>query len=389
MSDTAQATIIDRHDGARIWLVGTAHVSKQSVLDVRDVIADVQPDVVCLELDDARYEALTDPSRWRKLDIFAVIREGKTLMLLANLAVGAYQRRIGKELGVMPGSELLAGDTAAREIGARVELVDRNIHITLRRVWAAIPWWRKMSVLGAIVEGLVSREEISAADIEGLKDDEKLGDMMVEFARVLPEVTEPLISERDRYMASRLHEVAGERIVAVVGAAHVPGMKACFGQPTDRAALDEEPRRSPVMRALKWAIPAVILSAFAIGWHQGAGQTLEQMVFAWIIPNSVAAGLLTAIAGGKPLSVITSLFSSPISSLNPLLGTAMIVGPVEAWLRKPTVADCEAINEDVQSLAGIYRNPFTRVLLVAVMANLGSALGAWIGATWVVSLLAG
>jgi len=388
VSDSGPATIIERADGSRVWLIGTAHVSKQSVEDVRSVIADVEPDVVCLELCAARHEALTDPSRWQKLDIFQVIRQGKTLMLLANLAVGAYQRKIGKELGVMPGAELLAGDEAARAIGAHVELVDRNIHTTLRRVWASIPWWRRFAVLGAILEGLLTREEISSEDIEALKDEGQLGDMMTEFARVLPEVAEPLISERDRYMASKIDETSGERVVAVVGAAHVPGMKRWFGRPVDREELDAQPRKSPVATMLKWAIPALILSAFAFGWQKGQAQTLEQMVFAWIIPNSLAAGLLTAIAGGKALSVVTSLFSSPISSLNPLLGTAMIVGPVEAWLRKPTVQDCERINEDVQSLGGIYRNPFTRVLLVAVMANFGSAIGAWIGATWVVSLLA-
>ena len=376
-----------KRPGGDLWLIGTAHVSQKSVEDVRALIAEVKPDVVCLELDEARYEALTDPSRWRKLDIFQVIRQGKTLMLLANLAIGAYQRRIGKELGVMPGAELLAGHEMAQQVGARVELVDRNIQTTLRRVWARIPWWRKMAVLGAIMESLISREEISAQDIENLKKEGHLGDMMSEFARVLPEVTEPLIDERDRYMASRIDEVQGERVVAVVGAAHVPGMKGYFGKPIDREALDQQPQRSKVVGALKWVIPVLILGAFAFGWQKGQAQTVEQMIWAWIVPNSVAAGLLTALAGGKPLSVITSLFSSPISSLNPLLGTAMIVGPVEAWLRKPTVEDCERINDDVQSLKGIYTNPFTRVLLVSVMANLGSALGAWIGATWVVSVL--
>ncbi len=386
MTALEAATKIE-HDGRTFWLVGTAHVSAKSVADVREVIAAVEPDTVCLELCPARYEALTDPSRWRKLDIFQVIRQGKTLLLLANLAIGAYQRRIGKELGVTPGSELLAGDEAAKAIGARVELVDRDIHTTLRRTWSRIPFWRKLGVFGAILESLVSREQISAEDIESLKDDGQLGDMMSEFARIMPEVTGPLIDERDQYMASGIEAVEGERIVAVVGAAHVPGMKRYFGQQIDRKPLEEKPAPSPVVGMLKWIIPAVILAAFAFGWTQGPTGTLEQMILAWIVPNSVAAGLLTAIAGGKPLSVVTSLFSSPISSLNPLLGTAMIVGPVEAWLRKPTVEDCERINDDVQSLRGIYRNPFTRVLLVAVMANLGSALGAWIGASWVVCLL--
>lgn len=389
MAGKADEFRIERARG-ELWLVGTAHVSQKSVDDVRDVIAEVQPDVVCLELDAARYEALTDPSRWRKLDIFQVIRQGKTLMLLANLAIGAYQRRIGKELGVMPGAELLAGHEAAKSVGARIELVDRNIQTTLRRIWARIPWWRKLTVVGGIMEGLVSqRHEVSADDIENLKDTEQLHDMMAEFSRVLPEVTEPLIDERDRYMASKIDELADLRVVAVVGAAHVPGMKRYFGQTIDRDALDVEPVKSPVVSMLKWVIPALIIAAFLFGWQKGEQQTLEQLIWAWIVPNSLAAGLFTTIARGKPLSILAAAIMSPISSLNPLIGTAMVVGPLEAWLRKPTVEDCERINDDVQSLGGIYKNPFTRVLLVAVLANLGSALGAWIGATWVVSLVAG
>lgn len=384
-SDTV--TCIER-DGRQFWIVGTAHVSASSVEEVKRVIDEVQPDTVCVELCQSRYEALTDASRWRKLDIFKVIREGKTLFLLANVAIGAYQRKLGKELGVTPGAELLAGAEKAREIGAQLELVDRDIHVTLKRTWGTVSFWQKMNLLGAVMESLVFREEISAEDIENLKEAGQLRDMMSEFTRVLPEVAEPLIHERDRYMVSRLREVPGQRIVAVVGAAHVPGMKQVFDDAIDRPALNVLPQPSRWVGALKWIIPAVILMAFAWGWQKGQEHTLEEMIYAWILPNSLVAGFFTAVAGGRPLSVITSLFSSPITSLNPLIGTAMVVGPVEAWARKPTVEDCERINEDVQSLRGLYRNPFTRVLLVAVAASMGSAIGAWIGMSWVLSLLA-
>ncbi len=376
------------HEGRTIWLVGTAHVSQESVHEVERAIAELKPDVVCVELCQSRYDALTDPDRWKKLDIFKVFREGKALFLLANLAVGAYQRRIGSELGVEPGAELMAGAAAAERTGAKLALVDRNIHVTLKRSWSNIGFFQKLRLLGEIMESLVVDTGVSAEDIEALKSDGRMQDMMSAFAERLPEVTEPLIRERDRYMVEKIRQAGGTTVVAVVGAAHVPGMVADFDKPVELEPLEQIPPPSKWLAGLKWVIPALILGAFYFGWRKGQGQMLGEMVWLWVAANSVVAGIFTALGGGKLISVVTSLFSSPITSLNPLLGTAMVVGPVEAWLRKPTVEDCERINEDVQSLGGIYRNPFTRVLLVAVMASLGSALGAWIGGALVVRLLA-
>ena len=139
---------------------------------------------------------------------------------------------------------------------------------------------------------------------------------------------------------------------------------------------------------LKWLIPTLIFGAFAFGISKNEGRSFDELLFAWVLPNSIASALLAAAGGAKALSILTAFIASPITSLNPLIGSGMVVGLVEAWLRKPTVADCERINSDVRDLKGIYRNPFTRVLLVAVLANFGSALGAWIGISWVLSLLA-
>lgn len=386
-SDTV--TILE-HGGTTYYLVGTAHVSEASVQEVQRVIELVRPDVVCVELCEARYNALTRESSWKNLDIFKVIKEGKTLFLLANLALGAYQRRLGEQLGVKPGAELLAAVEKAREVGARVELVDRDIHVTLKRTWANLGFWTKMTLLSELMGVMVSRDrdEVSSRDIEHLKEQANLSDMLAEFAEHLPQVKEPLIDERDQYLMSGVESTGGEKVVAVVGAAHVPGMREQLGKEVDREALDRLPPPSKLVAALKWVIPAAILLAFVYGYWKNQGATLEDMLYAWILPNSTMAALLTAVAGGKILSVLTAFVSSPITSLNPLLGTGMVVGLLEAWLRKPTVEDCENINRDVHSLRGVYRNPVTRVLLVAVAATLGSALGAWVGLGWVLSLLA-
>jgi len=207
-------------DGRTIYLVGTAHVSDKSVEEVQTVIDEVKPDTVCVELCDTRYQALTDEDRWRRLNIFDVIREGKTLLLLANLALSAYQRRLGAKLGVDPGAELLAGAKKAQEVGAKLELIDRNIQTTLKRTWSNVGFFQKVRLLSMIVGSTFSREEIDAETIEELKGQAQLSEMLSEFASYMPEVKEPLIDERDRYMMSKIRESEGDCVVAVVGAAH-------------------------------------------------------------------------------------------------------------------------------------------------------------------------
>jgi len=382
-SDTV--SVLER-DGTTYYIVGTAHVSADSVAEVERIIDQVQPDTVCVELCQARYKALTNDSSWRDLDIFKVIKEGKTLFLLANIALSAHQRRIGAQLGVKPGAELLAAVRKAEAVGAKVELVDRDIHATLKRTWANLGFGSKIKLLAGVLIG-GDGGEITEEAIEELKTQAGLSEMLSEFAEALPEVKTPLIDERDQYLMSGIEEASGPSVVAVVGAAHVPGMKENFGKAIDRAKLAELPPPSRFLRALKWVIPAVILAAFAVGLSRNEQQAFTDMLYAWILPNSIMCALLTAIAGGKPLSILTGFFSSPITSLNPLLGAGMVVGLVEAWLRKPTVADCESINEDIATFRGLYRNRVLRVLLVAVMATIGSALGAWVGLAGVLSQL--
>ncbi len=386
MDFSENVTVLER-DGKTYYIVGTAHISKESVEEVRDVIEKVRPDTVCVELCESRYQALVDKDRWKKLDIFKIIKEGKTLFLLANLALGAYQRRLGAQLGVTPGAELVAAIEKAREVGAELRLVDRDIRVTLKRAWRNVSFWKKMWLLATIFESLVSKEEIEEKDLEELKKMANLSEIMREFAETLPEVKEPLIDERDRYLMSSIQEAPGETVVAVVGAGHVPGMVANFGKAIDRGPISSVPPPSPWVKALKWVVPAVVMAAFAWGYVRNDWNDFQRMLYAWILPNSIMAALLTALAGGKPLTILCAFIGSPITSLNPLINTGMVAGLVEAWLRKPTVEDAERINEDVHSLRGFYRNAFTRVLLVTVAATMGSALGAWIGATWVVTLL--
>jgi len=377
------------------YLVGTAHVSQRSVEEVRAVIALLEPDVVCVELDQARHDALTKDSAFRELDVFKVVREGRTLYLLAHLALSSYQRRIGASLGIKPGAELLAAVHAARERSIPVELIDRDINITLKRTWRNLGLWKRSTLLSSLLVGWETGDEgdkaepITEQTIEQLKETKALSEMLHELGRAVPEIKAPLIDERDQYLASKLTDAgAGRRkVVAVVGAAHVPGMTAQLGQPIDRAALERIPPASLVWRAIKWLIPILFLVALVWGWQRSETTSLAEMMLAWILPTSIGAGALTLLAGGSILSVLSALVVAPIAAIHPLLGTGMVVGVVEAWRRKPSVADCERLPEDIQTLKGFWRNPVTRILLIAVASGIGTAVGFWVGVGWVASLL--
>ncbi len=382
-SESDTLTRID--DGDRsLWIVGTAHVSPESVKEVEELIERLSPDTVCIELCEPRYKALTDPNRWKNLDIFQVIKEGKTLFLLANIAIGAYQRRLGAELGVKPGAELLQAAQAAERAGATITLIDRSIHVTLKRTWASLGFWKKSMLAGAIVEALFpGKSDASALDIEKLKERAHLSAMMKDFARELPEVHEPLIDERDRYLVSGLREAPGKRVIAVVGAGHVPGMIRYYSEPIDKAALDLLPPPSPWGKVFEWGFIAAVLLAFVFGIREHGTESLFDMLKAWVLPTAAFCALFTTFGLPHPLTILVAALSAPLTTINPLIVAGMPVGLAEAWLRRPTVDDCERINEDVQSLRGVYKNRFTRVLLVAFLSTIGAAIGAWVGLGWV------
>lgn len=387
----ASVTTVER-DGTTYYLVGTAHVSAKSVEEVRDVIEQVKPDLVAVELCKARYDALTKDSAFRDLDVFKVVREGKGLYLLAHLALASYQRRMGDQLGVKPGAELMAAVAAAKEVGARVELVDRDIHVTLKRTWANLGLWKRSQLLASLLIGFEDDDpkkpakEVTADDIEQLKEQKALSEMLAELSKALPEVKQPLIDERDQYLMSGSEASAqgAKDVVVVVGAAHVPGMKTWFGKVVDRATLAKPPPPSLLWTIVKWMVPVLLIAGIVWGSFH-TDQSLGSLALTWALPISISAAVLTALGGAKIPTILAGFLVAPLAALHPLIGTGMITGVVEAWLRKPTVVDCERLPDDIQSVRGFWRNPVTRILLIATLSGLGTMIGMWIGTAWVVS----
>lgn len=386
MAEAGHVTRVE-YEGKEIFIVGTAHISHRSVEEVRRVIDEVRPDTVCVELDQMRYDTLVNGEAWRKLDIFSVIRQKRVLFLLTSLALSTYQRKLGERLGVRPGEELLTAVEKAKEIGAELVLADRDVQATLKRTWANLSFWNKVRLSSELLVAPFAVAEVDEERIEQLKDRDTINEMLNEVAAALPGVKEPLIDERDRFLMSKIQESPGQRIVAVVGAGHVQGMLSHLGETVDREALSQIPPPSRTTQLLKWVIPTIILLAFYWGYQKHAGEGLQKMLLAWVLPNAIFAGLLGIAALAHPLTVLVAAAASPITSLNPTINAGVVAGLVEAWLRRPTVEDCEGVQDAVRSWRGIYRNRVTRVLLVAAAVTVGSAVGAWVGIPLVMMLL--
>ena len=365
-------------DSRTIYLIGTAHVSEQSATLVREVIEATKPDVVCLELCDSRMETIRDPEAWRNMDVIKVIREKKAFLLMLNFFLSSYQRRLAKQLGISPGQEMITGMQTAEAMGTRVEAIDRNVRVTLSRVWHSLGFWRKIKLYGQLMGAAFSTNEaLTEEDIESLKEQDTLQLMLDEFGESLPEIKETLINERDRFMNQKLLETEGTPIVAVVGAGHVPGMKRNWGEPADLDELCEIPKKSAWRKLLPWIIPVLAVVGVTLGFLNNPEDGKERLEY-WIWINVILAGIGGILACAHPLSIMVGAIASPITSLNPAIQAGMFAGLVEGWLRKPQVADFEKLGEDLSTTRGFWRNRVTRLLLVYLLVNLGSAIAGFI-----------
>ncbi len=374
-------------DEKKILLVGTAHISQSSVDEVNKVIEQEQPDTVCVELCESRHQAMVDKDQWKNTDIFKVVREGKSFLLLSNLIMTAFQKRLGSQLGVQPGAEMLAAIQASERINAELQLVDRDVKITLQRTWRGMPFWGRMKVFSQLLASLFIREEISKEEIEKLKESDALSEAMQMLADQSPDMKRILIDERDQFMAEKIRQVPGKRIVAVVGAGHVKGLTLELEREHNLAELETVPSPGKLGIFLKWGIPALIVGLIGYGFYAVDTDVSIEMIQRWFLINGTLSAIGTAIAFGHPITIATAFVAAPFTSLNPAVAAGWVAGLVEAFLRKPQVRDFEDLAEDITHLRGFWKNNITRILLVVMFANLGSAIGTFAGGFAIASLL--
>lgn len=360
-----------------IYLLGTAHVSKKSVEEVTESVKTLAPDTVCVELCEARLKNIEDRDNWKKMDIFKVIKEKKTIFLFAQLMMSSFYRKLGKELEVTPGAEMIQGVTEARENNLELILADRNIEITLRRVWGGLGFFQKLLFSSSLLSNMLfpSDEKIDDETIEKLKESDHLENAMDEFAKAYPGIRERLIFERDIYLAEKIKASKGKKILAVVGAGHVPGIKERIFQENELEPITELPPKSLLPKIISWSIPLAIIALIVWGFYKGGADVGTKMAIIWVAMNGILSAIGAAIAFAHPMTILAALVAAPITSLNPMIGVGFVTGMVQAYFKKPTVEDLEEVPNATESVKGFWANAFTRVILVVILSSIGSMIG--------------
>lgn len=376
MSNDNSVTKLNFQD-KEIILIATAHVSKQSAELVKQVIEAEKPDSVCVELDEGRYKNILDPKAWENTDIVKVIKSNRTGFLLINLAMGSYQKKLAKKLGTNVGGEMLQGIESAKEAGAALVLADRDIQTTFLRIWRRLNMWEKAKLLAGLLFSFDDDKEISEKTLDELMQSDMLETVITGMHQEFPKIGEILISERDQYLASKIKAAPGPKVVAVLGGAHVPGVKREIANEQNVESISIVPPKSRLSKMVGWIIPigilALIAYAFAVNMRTGF-----QQLSAWVLWTGILAASFTALSLAHPLSILTSFVMAPLTTIHPLLACGWFTGLVEAALKKPTVQDIHNIPQDIFSVRGFFKNRFLKIILIVIMANIGASIGTFV-----------
>ncbi len=373
-----------------ITILGTAHVSRASADKAQELIASKQHDVICIELCQSRFNAMTDPNALAKMDLFDVIRSGKASMVTASLALGSYQQRMAEQLGIEPGLEMKTSIKHAKELDLPLVVIDREVGTTLKRVYHNVPFWKRLYIIAGLFTSVVSRETVSEEEIEKLKTGDLLETTFAQFSEDANDLFVPLIDERDRYMCAKLlqtlKEHPGKSLLAVVGAGHVKGMMNYLQQNSSDntynaenviAKLDVIPKKRSWFKLIPWIIVALVIFGFYLGFQKGPDLGWS-LIWQWVVINGSLSALGAAIAGAHLITIITAFIAAPITSLNPTIGAGMVTAAMELFIRKPTVNDFSDLRKDTSSAWGWRKNRVARILLIFVLSSLGSAIGTYV-----------
>jgi len=376
-------------DDREIIVVGTAHISRQSVDLVREVIENEKPDTVCIELDPQRYKALSEQKRWESLDLKKLIKEKQLSTLIVNILLSSYQKKLGEKLGVMPGTELLEAANAAKENDIPISLCDREIRITLRRAWNSMSFFQKIKLMTGGLAGIFESNELTEEKLQEIRQKDVLNELMAELGKSMPVLKRVLLDERDSYLAQKIIKSEGKKIVAVVGAGHVNGIIAAINEKRniDLSKIEIIPPSSPWIKIIGWGIPTIIVtSIILIGYYKGLAAAGDNSLY-WFLANGIPSAIGAIIALGHPFTIISVFFAAPFTSLTPLIGAGYVAAFVQAYFKPPLVKEIQQVADDVNKPVMWWKNKLLRVLLVFILSGLGSLLGTYLGAYKIISNL--
>ncbi len=391
-SDTVRRITIGNRE---IILVGTAHISKESVEQVETLIREEQPGRVCIEIDAGRFKQFREGQDWSKLNIGQVLKKGQGFMMLASLVLSAYQRRLGMDVGTTQGREMMVAADVCDELDIPYSYSDRDIQVTLRRAWSKSSFWQRIKMLGALLGSAFSNEKLSEEELENLKKNSALQTMMNELADYLPAVKEVFIDERDQYLATNIFLEKEEKVLAVVGAGHMEGIVRWIDslsrgeKEADLESISVVPPAKKWISKLPWLITIAVAALIVSGFIRSGAQQGFEMMLVWILANGTLSAIGAIIALAHPLTIIISFAAAPFTSMNPTIGVGIVTGIIQAWIRKPRVEDLENLNNDITSIKGFYKNRLTKVLLVFLFSSIGSSIGTFIALPYLTSFIVG
>jgi pheromone shutdown-related protein TraB len=375
--------------GRTFYLVGTAHISKKSADLVKEVIENEQPDSVAIELDEQRYQALSKQKRWEELDLKQIIKEKQLSTLLINIVLSSYQKKLGEKLGVTPGLEMLEAVNVCKEHDYPIVLADRNVRTTLKRSWHSMSFWQKMKFIFSGFAGIFEKQELTEEKLEELKNKDVMTELLEELGKAMPVLKTVLIDERDKYLAQKIEKAEGEKVVAIVGAGHLAGIRKSIeaDKEHDLAEFEVIPPPSKLTKWFGWGIPAIIIASILyIGYTQGLAEAGDNALI-WILANGIPSAFGTILALAHPFTVIATFLAAPLTSLTPVIGAGYVSAFVQAYFQPPVVKEFKTVTDDVNKVTKWWSNKLLRILLVFILAGIGSALGTYFGAYKIISNL--
>ena len=365
--------------GKKLYLIGTAHVSANSIKLVEDTINEVKPDTICVELDEQRHKAMTKKNIYEDINIIEIIKKKQLFFFIGQFVMASYQKKISEKTGSKPGEEFKKAIEIAESTDKNLVLADRNLGITLKRAFRLTPFWDKMKFLGGLF--VSSEDDLEEIDIEEILKKDAIDTMVKTFGDTLPVTKEVLIDERDIYLTSEIQENLGKTTVAVVGAGHVPGMLKQFDHKISEEIKEEInfiPQSSRVGKILPWIIPAVIIGVFIWGFFHGRREVAVEFAIIWVLANGILTAIGCLLAFGHPITVVAGFIAAPITSLNPTIGAGVVTAIVQTFIAKPRVKDFEQIQERSLKFRNWWSNRITKVFLVFILSSIGSMIGTFV-----------